>query len=366
MNKKIVIFISLAVFSLSEPIITKQISTEEQETHLQKRKKRRLRKRKEKQVTSEELPSEIFSVSHNTEPLIFKAPQQETSNDKELSLFLSEIEFTHTGIKTFFTQNFNRKEYGRDFLPHNFCHLTQFLRYGTQMNQPPEFFEGVIRLFNQKVKASPFVNSEALEKMLAQTTPYLEQMLPQQDKQSFWKDIKKTLWTTFQNKFSFLQQNPMGFFEDISDEIIQKVQIHVSSPEKLRGSTLRFVEGGVDKLVWSPYDQLETWKSFKNIGNSLTHLYEKNIITDQYDVNELYWGLVERYCYFLELTGPLLSKETIQEIHKDIMSQKIAWLNTEEQEEGLEKKHERLAQALIETQAKKQFSELQMAPHIIS
>ena len=368
MNKKIV-FILLSVALSFSSIVMCGETLQENQIDLQKRKRgrrigKKIRSNKIVDPKEAERVAKLIQFNNSTDPLQLSFKKTDTKADQELSLFLTEIEFTHSGIATFFSQSFNRKEYGKEFLPHNFSHLTQFLRYGNQLSQPPEFFEVVIRLFHQKIKSSPFVNAQALEKMLADATIYLEQQFPKEEKLSFWKDIKKLLWTSFKDKFSFLKSDPMAFFEDISDDIIQKVRIHVSSPDKLRSSILRFTESNIDKVVWSPYDQLDTWKSFKNLGTAVTQLHEKNIITDPYNLNDLYWGLVERYCYFLELTGTLLSKQTIIEIHKDIVGKKVAWLQTEEQEEGLETKTERLTQAIIETQAKIQSADYQILPRM--
>ncbi|MCF7900018.1 hypothetical protein K9K77_00780 [Candidatus Babeliales bacterium] len=372
MNKKIVIFLLCAAFSFSQKVFTQEILKQGKENQVKRKRERRIRRKKviknfdaDFSNPDQSLPPLLITSNgpKNTkgeESLQFNFENQKTKADQELSLFLTEIEFTHSGIATFFSQSFNRKEYGRDFLPHNFLHFTQFLRYGNQLNQPTTFFEGVIRLFHQKLKSSTFVNAYALELMLIEATPYLEQQFPKEEKLFFWSDIKKLLWTSFKDKFSFLQKDPMAFFEDISDDIIEKVKIHVSSPDKLRSSILRFVEGNVDKVIWSPYDQLDTWTSFKNLGKAITLLHEKNIITDPYDLNDLYWGLVERYCYFLELTGTLLNEKTIATIHKDLLNNPPSWIKTEEQEQGLETKKDRLLQALVETKTKVLFSDQQM------
>lgn len=284
-------------------------------------------------------------------PEVIRFEPQPTEADKRLCLFLHKLEFTKDGIATFFSQTFNRKEYATEFLPHSFSHLIQFLRYAQQSNQSQEFVDGVIRLFSTKLKGASFVNAAAFEKLLDNFSIYCSDLLPQ-EKLSLWKEIKRLLWTNFKNKFSDLKQDPMNFFEDVSDQIIQKIKMEVTTPDRLRTTIVRFFGSSIDKLAWSAVDQEQTWRSFTAIAQKISLLYQKGIINDPFDVNELYWGLIERYCFFLELTGSQLTLATIETIKNSLTTQKLEWLELEEQEEGLETKKHRLIQAIMETEAK--------------
>jgi len=301
-------------------------------------------------VLKKEEAKVITMLDQTCKEPIYHFTQASTEPDKTLCLFLKRIEFSRSGIATFFSQTFNRREYGTEFLPHNFGHLAQFMTYGHSSQQPHEYFDGVIRLFGTKLKATSCVNSAAFEGMMNSVTPQLAKLFL--DKKSLWKDIKKLLWSNFKDRFSFLQSKPMDFFEDISDQILQQIKIQVTTPEKLRSTTIRFVGSGIDKLAWCPEDQEATWTSFKTIGQQLTTMYEKDIIDDPFDLNELYWGLIERYCYFLELAGPTIALDVCMKMKNDVLSGNLPWLKTEEQEEGIETKTERLMLAIIETEAK--------------
>lgn len=356
MNKMILLFfVSCSIVLSIHSANQSNTQPQEYSTSRKKARKRARRLAKRKEAATPVLDKQEAETASNLkqvcEPQVFHFTHQPTEQDKSLCLFLDRIDFTHDGIASFFAQIFNRREYGTDFLPHNFGHFIQFLQYGKQMEQPTEFFDGVVRLFNTKLKASNCVNSAAFETMLIKSTPYLAEQFPK-DTVPFWKKIKKLLWTNFKNQFSFLKKDPMGFFEDISEQIIKKVKIDITNPDKFRNTIVRFLNAGVDKLAWCPEDQLATWDSFKTIGNQITTLYEQGIINDSFDLNELYWGLVERYCYFLELAGSSLTIETCQKMKQDLASGRLKWLQTEEQEEGLETKTERLVLAFMETEAK--------------
>jgi hypothetical protein len=109
-----------------------------------------------------------------------KMPTQNQLTEKDLNLcmMLSKIEFTKEGMSYFFNNSFNRREYSQELLPHSFSHFIQFLDYAEAMNQPQEFYDGILRLFNQKLKACPYVSAHAIERLLERSTPHLSQVFP--------------------------------------------------------------------------------------------------------------------------------------------------------------------------------------------
>lgn len=319
-------------------------------SRFQRRKLAREAKAKEKnKAEAKEEVSEYLSVHSATITPIRVTHTKE--DEKKLNLFFNRIEFTHNGISSFFAHTFNRKEYGTDFLPHNFTHLAQFIEYSQQANQSPEFTEGVLRLFNQKLKMSSYVSAPAFERLLLQTSPYFEHQLAQTTT-PLWHNLKNHLATTFKSRFASLQEQPLQFFEDLSKELSTKFTIQNTTPERVRFTLLRLLTSTCDKIVWSPTDQAQTWASFKAIGTTLERLHQKKVIPDELDANDLYWSLVERYAYFMELVGSQLSLETCEKIKQDLKERKITWLESPEQEAGLQTKIERLAEVLIETEAK--------------
>lgn len=347
-------FLGLLIYTVSIHSVKEQSnqSSKEKETKRRGRKRRRKKKEPEKVVvaqTKQEV-SEYLSVPNATVTPI-RVAQRNEDEEKKLNLFFNRIDFTHKGISSFFAHTFNRREYGTDFLPHNFTHLAQFMEYSQQANQPPEFTEGVLRLFNQKLKMSSYVSAPAFERLLMQTAPYFEYQIAQKDT-PLWQTLKGHITQSFKNKFSLLQQQPLTFFEDLSKNLETTITTQNTTPERVRFTLLRLLTSTCDKVVWSPVDQTQTWASFKAIGSSFERLHQKKVIPDELDANDLYWSLVERYAYFMELVGSQLSLETCEKIKQDLRERKIAWLETPEQEAGLQTKLERLAQVIMETETK--------------
>lgn len=268
-----------------------------------------------------------------------------------VSLIPPTVVFSTKGISDFFSQTFNRTEYGTDFLPHNLSHMIQFLRYAASTNQPLEFSEGVVRLFNQKIKSSSYISAPALERFLTQVTPVIEFQFAQKP-YNIWQEFKSTLWTTFKKNFTFLQRHPDGFFEELSKQLERQVEANVISPERARSTLVRFCCASLDKTIWCAQDQEESWHCFKKLGSLIHTLHTKKIVPDELDVNDMYWSLIERYCFFLQLSGSQLSLKTCELMKQDLTAESIPWLRHKEQEVHTQTKTERLATAALETEAR--------------
>ncbi len=325
---------------------------EEAKKESRRDKKRRDIKKKQEAERQEEENQNVSRLSFNTDNSIPVLTVKNTQPQiKKVSFFCYPLVFTSDGIASFFNHSFNREEYGKEFLPHNLSHLSQIICHGQTAGLSKEFTEGAIRLFHQKLKMCPYISAPAVEKFLDQTAPYLELQLAKREF-SLWGEIKDTLVDRFKSQFSFLQDDPLGFFEHVSKELDEKITTNIISPERARATLVKFLNSGLDKIIWSPDDQERTWESFKKLGGSLEYLHKTRVIPDPLDVNDLYWSLVERYCYFLELVGTQLNLETCQRIKKDIAEKNISWLLTSEQEKGITTKLEKIAHAVMETEAR--------------
>ena len=152
-------------------------------------------------------------------------------------------------------------------------HLTQFLEHTQKTRQPIVFAESALRLFNQKIKSTPYVAAGAYEKMLIDLTPILVH-LHHDDTVLLYDYIKNCLWDSFCTQFDILQAKPRTFFERIARSIDEKAEDMVN---KIRYTSvlLRFLSATTDRLIWCPTDQLGTWHSFNTIGTLLMQLHKQ-------------------------------------------------------------------------------------------
>jgi len=108
----------------------------------------------------------------------------------------------------------------------------------------------------------------------------------------------------------------------------------------------------LSKLVWSPEDGEKTWNSVKDISYQLATLVDNNILVDINDLDDLFWTLTYRYCYFLEIAGSDLPLEFFEKVKNDITAQELLFLELEEEDNLFESKASYLTRSLFQAEVK--------------
>jgi hypothetical protein len=143
------------------------------------------------------------------------------------------------------------------------------------------------------------------------------------------------------------KESPDSFLNELTAQIVQVLNTgeHENdiSIEELRKTVIIFLEGSLSKLIWSPLDGVNTWRSVKTIAQQLATLMDCSIITDVDDLNSLYITLVERYCFFIDVASLDLPAPFYEEMKKDILASADHRLfMIEEQDDLIQSKKDRL------------------------
>lgn len=266
-------------------------------------------------------------------------------------------------------------KYRQDILPNNFSYMVQLLDYGIKTNQDREYAQNVLRLFSNLLKGSEYVNSYVFGALLEQIPgllkPYFmgfkfesgSQLILANDLdmlERLQRMVTSIVYTKFAQDFTNCKTNPEQFLNDLTQRIVTATSQEVSI-EQLRQVIIRFLEVGLSKLIWSPKDEEKTWESVKTISHNIASLMEYNIIDDLSDVDALYWTLVHRYRYFLELHSTDMPVACYQKIKNDMVNQKLFLFELEEQESFLPTKLTCLLNTLLTQAGKKQAYDLPLS-----
>ncbi len=259
-------------------------------------------------------------------------------------------------------------KYRQDILPNNFSYFVQLLDYGVKTNQNRDYAQNVISLFSKLLKGSEYTNSYVFSGLIEQLPgllkPYFmgfkfesgSQLILANDLdmlERLQRMVTSIVYTKFAQDFATCKTNPEQFLNDLTQRIVTATSQEVSI-EQLRQVVIRFLEVGLSKLVWSPRDEEKTWELVKMISHNIASLMEYNIIDDLYDVDELFWTLVHRYRYFLELHSTDMPLACYQKIKNDMLNQKLFLFELEEQESFLQSKYTCLLNTVLTQAAKKQ------------
>ncbi|HSW74027.1 MAG TPA: hypothetical protein VLG71_02635 [Candidatus Limnocylindria bacterium] len=302
--------------------------------------------------------------SHNA-----KAIDYQSEDDAMRSLAVP-LQPTATGFANFLRNSYNQPEYTQAFLPNSFMHTIEFLMHGKKTQQTRAYTQSVVRLFANKLKGCTYVNAHALSDLLAHMPSLLEHHFLVQrtpDVHLLQTKINQLLYARFLDKFSEFKSSPNSFFNDLTKDILEALSMNTDgsgdiSMEELRKTVLIFCEIALGKLIWSPEDQFDTWRSVKKIAEQLALFMDCNIIADTDDLNDLYVTLVERYCFFIDIAGHGLQPSFYENLQQELNTSKILLLSLEEQEDYLESKASRLRRTLKAAQAKHDADTLDSLP----
>lgn len=254
--------------------------------------------------------------------------------------------------------------YTREILPNDFSHLSHLLNFGITNNQSPLFLRSVIKSFTNMLKRCQYVNatafSQLLEELPQQLLPYFS--LPASRAyisdsalydaafvDRFKATVNTMLYAQFSNEYESFRQDPAAFLRTVSGNIVTIAQEELMQ-EQLRQSIIRFGELALSKLIWDPASHEKTWFTAKRIAEQLTHLLEYNILDDTSDLEDLHLTLLNRYCYFLEITATEMPPSFFAAIRNDLKSNDIVLFALAEQDSMMEPKLAYMQRTLIEAE----------------
>ena len=255
-------------------------------------------------------------------------------------------------------------EYSKEILPNDFSHLSYLISFGAQNNQDPLYLRSVIKLFSNLLKRSQYVNasafSELLEGLAQLLSPYFAMPVsriyisnPALYDASFIDRFNATinnlLFSKFSAEFDSFRKDPNLFLADISAQIVTVAQEELAQ-EQLRQSIIRFCDIALSKLIWDPTAHEKTWNITKKIGEQLAGLLEYNVLDDSNDLDDLYWTLLNRYCYFVELVATDMPEAFYAHLREDLRSHKNVLFALKEQDFIIESKLACMQRTIIESE----------------
>lgn len=262
-------------------------------------------------------------------------------------------------------QKLKTPHYSKEVLPNDFSDLSQLLAFGTTSNQSAAYPDFLMNLFSKILKRSQYVNASAFSQLLEnlpnQLLPYFS--LPASRMyitnpalydatfvDRFKVTVNNALYAQFSTDYDSFRQDPAAFLHNISGNIVVLAQEEMAQA-KLRHSIIRFCEIGLNKLVWDPTTHERTWFAAKRIAEQLAQLLEHNILDDTNDLEDLHLTLLNRYCYFIELTATDMPESFYASIRNDLRADNnIVLFALAEQDDILESKLAYMQRTLIEAE----------------
>ncbi len=274
------------------------------------------------------------------------------------------IVFTRLGLESFFIEQFNSPLYTQAVLPSHFGHLAYLLHYSSNVEEPYDFVLGVFDIFHTRMKDCHWINALSFSLLLDQLPGYLQDMCVQKEQEKLEKSIRDVLNKRFFDRFTKFSNNPMDgvnsfdTFMSTLDEVVNPTAREIAElvakaaqkrpVHELQNVVSRFIESALEKIVWNPQTQHDSWDSLCILAEQIHQLHECGIIYSTKTLNHLYWTLLYRYGYFLRSTKDILNPEVFEYIKADIANHHYEWLGTAEAEEFLTPKKDYIKYVLWE------------------
>jgi hypothetical protein len=288
---------------------------------------------------------------------------QQNSHDMLFQQFMQPITIDHQGFDTFFKKTFNHPLYGQEFLPASFMHLGDLLKYTSCVTDQETYAATIIDLFHQRSKESLWVNPYAFSEMLDMLAHELKPMVTAARSVTKVEQIKKEIYDALVTNFDEFKKNPDDTINTLAHTLCAIVPSTNPNFIMVQNNIVRFLEQGLSKLVWAPSEQLDTWESCKVIAYQLASLCQDGLISDKHTLNQLYWSLIYRYCYFLKTSASELSIDILHAIGQELSQHKVIPFTMSENETFLQTKQEQLEQALLEAEVVKQTTQIGFINH---
>jgi hypothetical protein len=233
------------------------------------------------------------------------------STEDRYQEFLKPIECTGKGIRNFLTDKYNHHTYP-DFMANCFIHIIDLISYAHKYCPNPIFIKQIFSLFAQKGKELKQVNPFAFLYFLETIYPIILELIIT-DKKTMKEYIKNILSTGLTEDQELFNSAPESFVDKYSIKLTELFEQHSTNYEMIFLSFLSCVETYAERVI---FDTTNAEESIAVLIKLLSILNDYSIsnLCENTIIHRLYWTLIYRFCYFVELNNTNKNKDFTQKI----------------------------------------------------
>jgi sulfur relay (sulfurtransferase) DsrC/TusE family protein len=162
--------------------------------------------------------------------------------------------------------------------------------------------------------------------------------------------LKDKLSDLFAKYFTYFQKQPDSFMTTLAEQIAKQTNQSVTQQhidvERLQKDVLRFFELCTNKLIWSCQEDIQAWYNCNRLAHECQICLDNNVLCGLDAVDDMCWSLIHRFCYFVELSQPQLSKNFYAQVLHELQTKPLKLVALEEQEELMTSKKIHLMQRM--------------------
>lgn len=174
-------------------------------------------------------------------------------------------------------------------------------------------------------------------------------------KNLYTERVAESLYTGF----DLLRTEPTAFVKKLARELERSTVKNVNQYEKLietrseiRSMVSKFFEHTLSKTMWNYLAYQSIWPSVLSIAHGIHRIHDYKIITNENEINDLYWSLTYKFCFFIDFIGSAFPKSFYDAIENDINNGVVGFLDWEEPEHKALSKRDVLCASLTKGKMK--------------
>jgi len=283
---------------------------------------------------------------------------------------------THQSTNIFKALTYELKNplYQTEILPNDLGYLTRLVANGVTNNHSPYYLRSITKLFSNMLKKAEYTNASAVDRFLEQFKTDAQPYFALQVSRSyitnaalydahmldrFKSTVNNALYFKFSSDYESFRSDPTQFLENLSGEILNLAQEEITH-EQLRQGIIRFFEIALGKLIWDVTNPEKSWSITKKIADDLAYLLEVNILSDVNDLDDLYWTLLSRYAYFINVTATDTHPSFFTALKDDLATGNIILFELAEQDTMIESKLSYLQRTIFAAEAQSRAYHMRM------
>jgi hypothetical protein len=279
---------------------------------------------------------------------------EETSDDNQIALESSSdtkkvatsIDKSKSAIALEEVQEFCNVTGGGDTLALNAEPVINFLHKAQREGLPLTAIDGGLRIFYNRFKGCLFIDDNVVHDLIP---ALLQLVVPQVNADherlfsitTIHKEIEQLLSSCFIKYSDMFSKKPnefiskvAGVVSNVSFEILagdeSRLAVYREERQRLRLLVFQFLDLLLDRVSWAPYAYETIWESFVKMGSDICLFAERDIITHMDDLRGLYWSLVHRTIFYLDLHAHLLPPSFFEVVLRELDDHSVFFLEEDE------------------------------------
>lgn len=275
----------------------------------------------------------------------------------------------NSSLLKYIKQSYNQRSYA-SYLSQDTSDIIDFFSLAHELNLPAEHLLVGIRLLYNKIKegGAEIINDSVVLELLPtfaiHLAPHFDTTEPATHLENvdfIKKHTEEVILYKFTEHFAHFQTSPEAFIGELSHDLsmVYKHQSELQtqlrakyankqeSLSRLRNLVIRFFELTIGRIIWNTLTPETIWPSVIAMAEGLKSLAEHNVLDHMDDLDDLFWTLTHRFCYFVELTGADLPLSFYAQVEQDLINKNVFFLESKEQDDGITSKKQFVIEALL-------------------